>query len=96
MSSGGVRACTGAASWGRAVHVEGVSVFGVSGMKMRRRAREPEEEESVSRPRGACGKRVFGSAGAVRRAHQRAGYRVRAYWCVGCGGWHATHEAKGA
>jgi hypothetical protein len=42
----------------------------------------------------SCGKKRFGSACAARRAHQGAGYRVRAYRCPASDAWHVTASEK--
>jgi hypothetical protein len=60
-------------------------------------ARHPGGRVGVRDICQACGKRRFGSACAARRAHQGAGYRVRAYRCSSGAGWHvAASEKAGA
>jgi hypothetical protein len=60
-------------------------------------ARHPGGRVGVRDICQACGKRRFGSACAARRAHQGAGYRVRAYRACGGQGWHvAASEKAGA
>jgi hypothetical protein len=41
-----------------------------------------------------CTKRPYGSVEAVRRAHRRASWRVRAYWCEDCRAYHGTNHEK--
>ena len=41
-----------------------------------------------------CGKRRFDSRTATRRAHRHCAFRIRAYWCEACIGWHATGQEK--
>lgn len=41
-----------------------------------------------------CTKRGYTSVEAVRRAHRRASWRVRAYWCAICRLYHATNHEK--
>lgn len=41
-----------------------------------------------------CGKRIYTSVRAARLAHAKAHYRVRAFWCDECGGYHVTNNEK--
>lgn len=41
-----------------------------------------------------CGKRTYGSKRVAKLAHTHTGYRIRAYWCADCGGWHVTNNEK--
>jgi hypothetical protein len=41
-----------------------------------------------------CGKRRFTSVDAARRAHAKAGYRIRTYWCSECRAYHVTAADK--
>jgi hypothetical protein len=41
-----------------------------------------------------CTKRGYGSVEAVRKAHRKASWRVRAYVCEDCGQYHATNHEK--
>ena len=42
-----------------------------------------------------CGKKCYTSEKAVRIAHKRAHWRIRAYQCDECNGaWHATNNEK--
>lgn len=43
---------------------------------------------------GPCGKRVFASQDQAKRAHQKAHFRIRSYWCDQCHGFHATNAEK--
>lgn len=42
----------------------------------------------------SCGKRRFGSASDARRAHASAGFRLRAYRCPKCHGYHVANAEK--
>lgn len=48
----------------------------------------------MPRSNSDCGKRVYPSRHAVRRAHAHAHFRVRPYWCSACHGWHAASADK--
>ncbi len=57
----------------------------------------PEEpgREPVPLPQvGECGKRVYRSERAARAANRHARFRLRAYWCDGCAGYHVTNGEK--
>jgi hypothetical protein len=41
-----------------------------------------------------CTKRGYGSVHALRMAHRRASWRVRAYFCETCQAFHATNHEK--
>lgn len=43
---------------------------------------------------GPCGKKVYRNERHARRAHGKAHYRVRVYWCHECKGHHATASEK--
>lgn len=42
-----------------------------------------------------CTKRSFDSVAAARRAHGKAGFRVRVYRCPNCPHYHVTNHEKG-
>lgn len=42
----------------------------------------------------ACAKVGYTSVKAARRAHNRAGFRIRVYECEECGRLHVTNEEK--
>lgn len=42
-----------------------------------------------------CTKRKFTSKGAARRAHGKARFRIRCYWCDRCRAYHVTNSDKG-
>jgi hypothetical protein len=41
-----------------------------------------------------CLKRLFWSVTAARQAHRRASFRLRAYYCASCHGYHVTNGEK--
>lgn len=41
-----------------------------------------------------CLKRAYPSESSARRAHRRAGWRLRVYWCPRCYGYHVTNQEK--
>lgn len=41
-----------------------------------------------------CTKRRFSSAKQAKRAHRRAGFRLRAYQCQHCHAWHVSNSEK--
>lgn len=41
-----------------------------------------------------CDKRAYRSVGAAKRAHTKAGFRIRVYKCPDCGFLHATNAEK--
>ena len=41
-----------------------------------------------------CAKRRYHSVEAAKRAHRRAGWRLRPYWCSRCGGYHVSNAEK--
>jgi hypothetical protein len=40
------------------------------------------------------GKRSYRSRKHAMEAHRKASYRLRAYLCHECSGWHTTHEER--
>lgn len=57
-----------------------------------------EPARGAPRRRGVCGKVCFESEVAAkrgcRRGAKRAGFRIRAYFCVPCRAWHVTNNEK--
>ena len=41
-----------------------------------------------------CGKKRFESERQAKQAHANASYRIRAYRCEDCHGWHVTNSEK--
>jgi hypothetical protein len=41
-----------------------------------------------------CGKRTYPSEHQAKRAHQRASWRLRVYYCDDCHGYHVTNQEK--
>lgn len=42
----------------------------------------------------ACEKRRFDGPEQAKRAHRRASYRIRVYYCAECRGFHVTNPEK--
>lgn len=42
----------------------------------------------------ACMKRSFSNSSDARRAHRRASWRIRTYWCEECRALHVTNDEK--
>lgn len=51
-------------------------------------------ELSPAHPVKECGKKTFASPRAAKNAHRRASFRIRAYWCQRCVGFHVTAVEK--
>lgn len=53
-----------------------------------------QQRRCQAMPAIPCGKRIFESAKAAKRANANAPLRLRPYYCEACHGWHVANAEK--